>query len=146
MPSSNWILLGEDNREDMLLTRRALVAVELPYDVMKACDGREVLDCLYRRGRFADRAPGNPAVVLLDLKMPFLDGLETLRVIKGDPELKCIPVVIHTASYSPADIRAAYELGANGYVVKSTDYTQFRKEFKLLGLYWISVNCAAGEQ
>jgi CheY-like chemotaxis protein len=75
--------------------------------------------------------------------MPRMDGFETLRAIKGNPEYRCVPVVIYTSSPVPADIRSAYEAGANGYVIKSDDYTQFRKEFKLLGLYWGLVNYAA---
>ena len=139
----SWLLLGEDDPYDAVLTKRALAEADLSHSVVHAFDGVEVLDCLKHRGRFAGRKPGHPSVVLLDLKMPRLDGFEVLRAIKSDPELRCIPVVIYTASPVPDDIRAAYEQGANGYVIKSPDYTQFRKEFKLLGLYWATVNYAA---
>ena len=143
METPTWILLGEDDPNDALLTKRALAEAELTQAVVQALDGVEVLDCLKRRGRFSDRTGGNPALVLLDLKMPRLDGLEVLRAIKSDPELRCIPVVVYTASIVPTDMRDAYECGANGYVIKSSDYGQFRKEFKLLGLYWTTVNCAS---
>lgn len=143
MQGATWILLAEDDPNDAILTQRALGEAQLPHLVVHAHDGVEVMDCLHRRGRFAGRAPGHPALVLLDLKMPRMDGLEVLRAIKSQPGLRCIPVVIYTASPVPADIRAAYEAGANGYVIKSDNYTQFRKEFKLLGLYWGLVNYAA---
>jgi len=142
MQTPNWILLGEDDANDALLTKRALAEAEMPHEVVQAFDGVEVMDCLRCEGRFARRVPGHPALVLLDLKMPRLDGLEVLRAIKADPGLRCIPVVVYTASIVPTDIKRAYENGANGYVIKSADYTQFRKEFKLLGLYWTTVNCA----
>lgn len=140
MEHRNWILLAEDDRNDAVLTTRALAEAELSQKIIEAHDGVDVLDCLYRRNRFADREPGHPAVVLLDLKMPRMDGLEVLRVIKSDAALRCIPVVVYTASMAPDDMRLAYEAGANGYVIKSSDYTEFRKEFKLLGLYWATVN------
>jgi two-component system, response regulator len=143
VPSRNWILLGEDDPNDALLTKRALAEAELPHAVVEAFDGVEVLDCLRRRNRYAGRAPGHPSVVLLDLKMPRMDGIEVLRAIKADPELRCVPVVIYTASVVPEDMRDAYQAGANGYVIKSSDYTQFKKEFKLLGLYWATVNFSA---
>jgi CheY-like chemotaxis protein len=143
MIQPTWILLGEDDPNDAILTKRALSEAELVHEVVQAFDGVDVLDCLKRRGRFATRGPGNPALVLLDLKMPRMDGIEVLKAIKTDPDLKCVPVVIYTASIVPTDIRDAYQNGANGYVIKSSDYSEFRKEFKLLGLYWTKVNCAA---
>ena len=136
--------MGEDDPNDALLTKRALAEAELPHDVVHAFDGVEVLDCLRQRNRFATRPPGHPSLVLLDLKMPRMDGIEVLRAIKSDPALRCVPVVIYTASIIPSDLRNAYEAGANGYVIKSADYTQFRKEFKLLGLYWATVNFSTG--
>ena len=142
MEQSDWILLGEDDPNDALLTKRALLEADLPHKVVHARDGVEVIDCLKCRGAFSARLPGNPALVLLDLKMPRLDGQEVLQLIKSDRNLKCIPVVIYTASPIEGDIRRAYESGANGYVIKSADYMQFKKEFKLLGLYWATVNYA----
>jgi CheY-like chemotaxis protein len=103
-------------------------------------DGAEALDYLYRRGSYATRAEGNPAVVLLDLKMPKVDGLEVLRQAKRDPQLKVVPIVMLTSSREEQDLVKSYELGANAYVVKPIDFHQVIEAIKQLGLFWAVIN------
>jgi CheY-like chemotaxis protein len=134
------ILLAEDDENDVELTMTALDQHNLANRVDIARDGEEALDYLYRRGKFADRSKGNPVVILLDLKMPKVDGLEVLKQIKSDHQLKMIPVVVLTSSREELDIVKSYELGVNAYVVKPVDFEQFVDSVKKLGLFWAVLN------
>lgn len=134
------ILLAEDDPSDEELTMRALSSHNLVNEVVVARDGEEALDYLYARGRFADRVPGNPAVVLLDLKMPRIDGLQVLRQIRSEPSLSLVPVVVLTSSKEEKDLMSSYQLGANAYVVKPVDFTEFVKAVKDIGGFWGLLN------
>jgi CheY-like chemotaxis protein len=134
------ILLVEDNPKDVELTLTALAEHKLANEVVVARDGVEGLDYLYRRGQFKMRAEGNPAVILLDIKMPKVDGLEVLRLIKSDMELKAIPVVMLTSSREEKDLIASYQLGVNAYVVKPVNFKDFVDAVKELGVFWALVN------
>jgi len=134
------ILLAEDSPEDVELTMAALEEHRLANEVIVVGDGVEALDFLHRRGSFRDRAPGNPAVVLLDLKMPRLDGLEVLRDMKVDDWLRAIPVVMLTSSREESDIVESYQLGVNAYVVKPVVFQEFVDAVKNLGLFWAVLN------
>jgi CheY-like chemotaxis protein len=122
------------------LTLAALEEHNLANEVVTVSDGAEALDYVYRRGKYASRADTNPAVVLLDLKMPKVDGLEVLRTMKGDERLKAIPVVVLTSSREEKDLVTSYNLGANAYVVKPVDFQQFVDAVKELGAFWAVVN------
>jgi CheY-like chemotaxis protein len=134
------ILLAEDSANDAALAQAALRGTGLAGDIVVVRDGAQALDYLYRRGEFANREPGLPAVVLLDLKMPKVDGLEVLRIIKGDPELRALPVVILTSSREEQDVVMSYSLGVNAYVVKPVDFQAFVEAVKMLGGFWAVVN------
>jgi len=134
------ILLAEDNPKDVELTLTALDEHNLANEVVVVNDGAEALDYLYRRGKFAMRADNDPAVVLLDLKMPKVDGLEVLRTIKKDDKLKTIPLVILTSSREEKDLVESYKLGVNAYVVKPVNFQQFIEAVKELGAFWAVVN------
>jgi two-component system, response regulator len=134
------ILLAEDSDRDAELTLDALSQRNLANEVVRVRDGAEALDYLYRRGEFAGRPAGVPGVVLLDLKMPKVDGLEVLRAIKADPELKRIPVVVMTSSRQERDVVTSYEFGVNAYVVKPLKFDQFVEAVKLMGAFWAVVN------
>jgi len=134
------ILLAEDNPKDVELTLTALEEHNLANEVVVVNDGAEALDYLYRRGKFAMRADNVPAVVLLDLKMPKVDGLEVLRTIKKDDNFKTIPVVILTSSREEKDLVESYKLGVNAYVVKPVDFQQFIEAVKELGAFWAIIN------
>src|SRR6266542_3528053 len=134
------ILLAEDNPKDVELTLTALAENHLANEVVVARDGEEALDYLLRRGRFALRAEGNPAVVLLDLKMPRMDGLEVLRRIKSDDTLKTVPVVMLTSSREERDLVESYRLGANAYVVKPVGFEQFVDAVREIGVFWALLN------
>ena len=134
------ILLVDDSPEDVELTLAALSADNLANDVVVARDGVEALDYLYHRNKFAGRAPGNPAVILLDLKMPKMNGLEVLRTIKADEHLKMIPVVMLTSSREEPDLMESYKLGVNAYVVKPVDFQEFLGAVKQLGVFWALLN------
>ena len=125
MDGGRTMLLAEDNPRDAELTLAALEEARLGGNTFVVGDGAELLDYLRLSGRFAGREPGNPAVILLDLKMPKVDGLEVLRRIKGDQRLKSIPVVVLTSSREERDVVESYQLGANAYVVKPVDFEQF---------------------
>ena len=140
MTARRWILLAEDNANDADLTMRALSANQSPSEVILAGDGVEALDCLYRRGAFQSRDENPPAVVLLDLKMPRVDGLEVLRQIKTDAALKNIPVVIFTSSRERADLTRTYQLGANAYVVKPLGFQEFVSALKDVKKFWLVIN------
>ena len=134
------ILLAEDSDNDAELTIAALDANRLANEVVVVRDGAEALDYLYSRGAFAERTGGNPALFLLDLKMPKVDGLEVLRVIKNDPQLRTIPVVMLTSSREERDLMRSYELGVNSYVVKPVDFSEFMDAVRQIGGYWAIVN------
>ncbi|MDB6063643.1 MAG: chemotaxis protein CheY [Verrucomicrobiaceae bacterium] len=133
------ILLVEDNPKDLELTLLALEKSQLANDVVVVRDGAEALDCLFRRGQFVG-AQELPAVVLLDLKLPKVDGLEVLKKIRSDDQLKKVPVVMLTSSREEPDLRTAYELGANAYVVKPVEFRDFVKAISDLGIFWAVLN------
>jgi len=135
------ILLVEDNPEDVELTMHALRRENLANHIEVARDGEEALDFLFCRGPYAHRSfERPPRLVLLDLKLPKVDGTEVLRAVKSDPRTKAIPVVILTASREEQDLVNGYHLGANGYIQKTVDFDKFRETVKQLGLYWLVVN------
>jgi CheY-like chemotaxis protein len=134
------ILLVEDNANDIELTLSALGENLLANEVVVVRDGQEALDYLRRQGVFKMRAPGNPAVVLLDLKLPRVDGLEVLKEVKNDAELRTVPVVMLTSSREERDVVAGYSGGVNAYVVKPVEFDQFVKALRELGLFWAVLN------
>ena len=134
------ILLVEDSPRDAELILNALAGNNLANEVVHVRDGAEALDYLYRRGAFAGRTDDEPALMLLDLKLPKVDGLEVLRQIKGDAALRVIPVVMMTSSRQEQDLARSYNLGVNAYVVKPVDFADFLKSIKELGLFWAVVN------
>ena len=134
------ILLAEDNPFDLELALAGLAEYRLTNEVVVARDGAEALDYLKRRGQFADRPIGGPMVILLDLKMPKVDGLEVLRQLKSDPVLKVIPVVVLTSSREESDLLRSYDLGANAYVVKPGEFQALIDAVKLLGGFWAVLN------
>ena len=134
------ILLAEDNPRDVELTLAALDEHHLANEVVIVNDGAEALDYVYRRGKYASRPDNNPVVVLLDLKMPKVDGLEVLKTMKGDPRLKAIPIVVLTSSREERDLVASYNLGVNAYVVKPVDFQQFVAAVRELGAFWALIN------
>ncbi|MBI5191464.1 MAG: response regulator [Nitrospirae bacterium] len=134
------ILLVEDNPNDIELTLEALAEYNLANEVVVARDGAEALDYLYRRGDYKLRTEGNPAVVLLDLKMPRVDGLEVLKTVKSDESLKSIPVVVLTSSQEERDLVESYRLGTNAYVVKPVEFKEFVDAIKHLGAFWAILN------
>ncbi len=134
------ILLAEDNLDDIELTLRVLAEYHLANKVDVVRDGVETLDYLFRRGRFADRPPGNPALLVLDNKMPRVDGLEVVRQIKTDERLKTIPVVMLTSSHEQGDLFKSYELGVNAYVIKPVKFFDFVNAVREIGAFWGIVN------
>jgi CheY-like chemotaxis protein len=134
------ILLVEDDPRDAEFTLSALASIRPCPEVIHVCDGAEALDFLYRRGAYAARETRRPAVILLDLKMPRIDGMEVLRQVKADPELRMLPVVILTSSREERDVRDAYALGANAYVVKPVRFQSFLDAIKSLGSFWTELN------
>ena len=134
------ILLAEDNPKDVELTLEALSEYNLRNEIVVARDGAEALDFLFSRGKFANRKPGNPAVVLLDIKMPKVDGLEVLQAIKDDATLRTTPVVILTSSREEQDLVKSYRLGVNAYVVKPVQFMQFVDSVRQLGAFWAVIN------
>ena len=134
------ILLAEDNANDAELTLTALRDNRLTNEVVLVRDGAEALDYLYARNGFATRRDGDPALVVLDLKMPKVDGIEVLRQVKSDPALKHIPVVILTSSREEQDLLRSYDLGVNAYVVKPVAFNEFIDAVKTLGGFWAVVN------
>jgi CheY-like chemotaxis protein len=134
------ILLVEDDPNDVELTLTALSDHNLANEVVVTRDGQQALDYLYRRGEFATRSTDNPAVILLDLKLPKVDGLEVLTQIKSDQRLKMIPVVVLTSSHEEKDVMRSYSLGVNAYVVKPVDFHEFVNAVKELGVFWAIIN------
>jgi len=140
MTNLTRILLAEDDPKSVELTLEVLIEYNLANNVTVVEDGEQALDYLYRRGKYAGRQNGNPVVIMLDIKMPKVDGLEVLREIKSDPDLKAIPVVILTASNMESDLIEGYRLGANAYVVKPVAFPDFVEAIKTLGVFWGLIN------
>ena len=134
------ILMVEDDPKDVELTLTALEEYNLTNEVVVTRDGEEALDYLYCRGSFKMRTNDNPAVLLLDLKLPKIDGLEVLQTIKADESLKMIPVVVLTSSREERDMVQSYKLGVNAYVVKPVDFHEFVNAIKELGVFWAIIN------
>jgi CheY-like chemotaxis protein len=135
------ILLVEDNVDDLELTLHALRSDQVANKIEVARDGEEALDYFFRRGRFAARSlESEPSLVLLDLKLPKVDGLEVLREIKNNPHTRTVPVVVLTSSKEEKDMVMSYQLGVNSYIQKPVDFKQFRETVKQLGLYWLVIN------
>ncbi len=134
------ILLAEDDPQDIELTLLALGEHNLANAIVTARDGVEALDYVYRRGAFAQRPEGNPVVILLDLKMPRLDGIQVLKQLKADEQLRFIPVVILTSSRESRDLDECYRLGVNAYVVKPVQFSEFVEAVKRMGLFWALIN------
>lgn len=134
------ILLVEDDPKDIELTISALSDHILANDIMVVRDGAEALDYLYRRERFAHEPAGNPVVVLLDLKMPKIDGIQVLRQIKSDEKLRTIPVVTLTSSRENHDLETCYQLGVNAYVVKPVKFADFVEAVREIGVFWALIN------
>ena len=134
------ILLAEDNPNDVELTLSGLAQLHLANEVVVVRDGAEALDYLHARGKYEARADGNPAVILLDLKMPRVDGLEVLTEVKSNNKLRSIPVVMLTSSAQESDLVRSYRLGVNAYVVKPVNYQEFINAIKQVGAFWAVVN------
>jgi CheY-like chemotaxis protein len=134
------ILLAEDNANDVELTLAALRGHGVANQIVVVRDGAEALDYLYQRGAFASRATEPPALILLDLKMPKVDGLEVLQIVKGDLALRTIPVVVLTSSAEESDLARSYDLGVNAYVVKPVVFSDFMDAVKVVGQFWAVIN------
>ena len=134
------ILLVEDDPQDVKLILCAFEKHNLANEMAIARDGVEALDYLYRRKMFALRPEGNPVVILLDLKMPKVDGIQVLRELKSDEKMRCIPIVILTSSRESCDMEECYKLGVNAYVVKPVQFTEFVEAAKEIGVFWALVN------
>ena len=134
------ILLVEDDPKDVELTMTGLAEYNLANEVVVARDGEEALEYLYRRGKYQDRPNGNPAVTLLDLKLPKLNGFEVLENIRSNENLKMIPVVVLTSSNEERDLVRSYKLGVNAYVTKPVDFHEFVNAVKELGIFWAVIN------
>ncbi|MBE2199162.1 MAG: response regulator [Anaerolinea sp.] len=140
MEALKHILLVEDDPKDIELTLTALEEYNLGNEIVVARDGVEALDYLHRRGKFEQRSGGYPVVVLLDLKMPRLDGVQVLRQIKADEHLRLIPVVVLTSSRESRDLEECYKLGINAYVVKPVRFTEFIEAIRQIGVFWVLIN------
>jgi len=134
------ILMVEDDAKDVELTLTALEEYNLANEVVVTHDGEQALDYLYCRGEYKTRSRDNPAVMLLDLKLPKVDGLEVLKQIKADERLRIIPIVVLTSSKEEKDMVASYKLGVNAYVVKPVDFNEFANAIKELGVFWAIIN------
>ena len=139
------ILLAEDSDADAEMTIRALQGKHLANRLVRVNDGAEALDFIFRRGAYADRPAGLPKLLLLDLKMPKVDGIEVLREVKAAEETKAMPVVVLTSSAEERDIAASYMLGVNSYIVKPVDFVKFVEEVAKAGCYWVLLNRIPGE-
>ena len=149
MTDYRTILLAEDSQADAEMAIDALREANLINPIVHVEDGVEALDYLLRRGKFADRAEGMPAVLLLDIKMPRMDGLEVLQAIREHDHLRCLPVVILSSSREESDLARSWDMGVNAYVVKPVDVDQFFQAVKTLGTFWAVINQAperAGQQ
>jgi two-component system response regulator len=134
------ILLVEDNPEDVEITLRAFQKYNLSNKIQVVRDGEEALECIFCTGRYADRSVSDPRLILLDLKLPKVDGIEILQRCKSDPRTKSIPIVILTSSREERDLVNSYNLGVNSYVVKPVDFSQFTESVRQVGLYWMVMN------
>jgi two-component system, response regulator len=135
------ILLAEDNPNDVFLTKRALKKSNIVNELVVTNDGVETCDYLFSTGTFAGRTPDDmPVVVLLDLKMPRMGGLEVLKQVRANPKTQVLPVIVLTSSKEEADIISSYKLGCNAYVCKPVDFSQFAEAIKQLGLFWLVLN------
>jgi len=134
------ILLAEDSPNDVELTLEALSEINIANQVITVSDGVEALEYLHYEGEYKHRNKGNPAVILLDIKMPRMDGIEVLTAIRNDPALKILPVVMLTSSREEPDLKRCYELGANAYVVKPVNINEFMHAVKQLGIFWALIN------
>lgn len=134
------ILLAEDNAYDAELTMKALGEAGLANRIVHVSDGAQALDYLRRQGTWADRTTGNPVVVILDIKMPLVDGIEVLDAIRADPELKLLPVVMLSSSSEKQDLQRSYELGSNAYVVKPVKFAEFIPAVREIGVFWALIN------
>ena len=134
------MLLVEDNEDDIELTQRALRKNNLDNELVIARNGKEALDCLFRTGAYAGKSPNLPEVVLLDLNLPGMSGLEVLRAIRADERTRTLPVVVLTSSSQDKDMVESYKLGANSYVQKPIDFSEFLEATRQLGLYWLVLN------
>jgi two-component system response regulator len=137
------ILMVDDNEDDIDLALRALRETGVTEEVFVCRDGEEALDYLFSRGRFSGKPPGElPRLVLLDLKLPKINGLEVLKEIRGSSILATLPVVMLTSSSRRSDLESAYKSGANSYLIKSTDFGRFKRDIEQMGRYWLGVNQA----
>ena len=143
---SKTILLVEDNDDDVALTLRAFKRSHLMNPVTVVRDGVEALDFLFTRGAYADRGIAAPTLVILDLKLPKLDGLGVLKAMRADSRTALLPTVILTSSKEEQDVIAGYSLGANSYVRKPVDFAEFLEAVKILGIYWLALNQVAPPQ
>ena len=144
MPHCGWILLGEDDPDDVLFIKRAFDSAEIECNSVVARNGQEVLDCLEREGKFRDRPEGEPSVIVLDHRMPIMDGLTVLRRLKEQPIYKHIPVVMYSGAMTRQQIDEAYELGVSAFVEKPGDFQTFIRLLSCLGLFWTRGNVHAG--
>ena len=142
MPDSGYILLADDNATDAELTTRALQLGGVTQQIVWVQDGEAALHYIFREGAYAQRPNGNPLLVLLDMHMPKIDGMDVLARIKADPRTRPIPVVMMSSSDQSSDMNASYERYANGYIVKPVDFKQFTDQVALIGRYWVKVNRA----
>jgi two-component system, response regulator len=140
MSELRTILLAEDNPKDIELTLEAMAENNLANHIIVVKDGVEALEYLHCQGKYKLRKPGNPALILLDIKMPRMDGIEVLRNIRSDEALKRIPVVVLTSSREENDLINTYELGVNAYVLKPVDFKQFIEAVKQIGSFWAVLN------
>jgi CheY-like chemotaxis protein len=140
MAKLGYILLADDNNDDLELEQRALAQYRLANEIVVVRDGADALDFLYRRGEYSNRTSSEPLVVPLDVNMPKVNGLEVLEQMKSDPALRLIPVVILTSSRQGPDVERCYALGANAYVVKPVDFAQFADAVKTIGKFWAVLN------
>jgi CheY-like chemotaxis protein len=140
MEPTKRILLVEDDPKDIELTLSALGEHNLANEIVVVRDGVEALDYLYRRGEFAARSEGTPVVILLDIKMPRLDGIQVLRELKADEQMRLIPIVILTSSRESRDLAECYRLGVNSYIVKPVRFAEFIEAVKGVGVYWVLIN------
>jgi CheY-like chemotaxis protein len=145
MSNTGYVLLADDNPTDAELTIRALEIGGVTEQIVWVQDGEAALHYVFRLGAYAQRAPGNPRLMLLDLHMPKVDGLDVLAQIKAKPETRSIPIVIMSSSDQDSDMAKSYENQANSYIVKPVDFKQFTNDVALLGRYWTQVNRAFGQ-
>jgi CheY-like chemotaxis protein len=144
MTNSGVVLLADDNSTDAELTTRALEIGGVKGEIVWVQDGQAALDYVFRTGAYAQRAPGNPRLMLLDMHMPKIDGLDVLARIKADVQTRPIPVVVMSSSDQASDMARSYAEHANSYIVKPVDFNQFTDQVSQLGRYWMSVNRALG--